>query len=199
MQTLTNTNTGNLPSVLDLQWEPNLCQLLMLFVYEPIIKGSIYKIQIQTLGMSHPSWIFNESPIFASSFSQRAPRRQHGDELSSLNFLLCTFPLHTMSSIYTFPKKINSQELQAPKNRGRKGALQALMILVLLLSCLFVERKKTWKFDCGVQRSRKVADWAFTRLSEDFKRVLDVSPRKCQKPVHWCFHRFVIQTTTHYG
>ena len=150
--------------------------------------------------MSHPSWIFNESPIFASSFSQRAPRRQHGDELSSLSFLLCTFPIHypkymlyIICSLCTFPKKyilsLYIQELQGPKTgeeRMQSPSPDDFGFVVVLFACL---SKKTWKLDCGVQRSRKVADWAFTRLSEDFKRVLDVSPRKCHKPVHCCFHR----------
>ena len=103
--------------------------------------------------MSHPSWIFNESPIFASSFSQRAPRRQHGDELSSLSFLLCTFPIHypkymlyIICSLYNFPKNIyfhyTFKNYKVPK-QGKKGcSLQALMILVLLLSCLLVCLRK---------------------------------------------------------
>ena len=134
--------------------------------------------QIQTSRMSHPSWIFNESPIFASSFSQRAPRRQHGDELSSLSFLLCTFRIHypkymlyIICSLYTFPKNIyfhyTFENNKLPK-QGKKGcSLQALMILVLLLSCLLVCLRK---HESWIVASRDLAK-LLTELSRDWVRT----------------------------
>ena len=95
-------------------------------------------------------------------------------------------PSTLSQKIYTF---IINSRITSSQNRGRKDAVSKpwWFWFCCCLVCLFVS--KTWKLDCGVQRSRKVADWAFTRLSEDFKRVLYVSPRKCHKPVHCCFHR----------
>ena len=139
MQSLTNTNIGNVSSFLDLLWETDLCQLFF------------------PTGAQTPAW----RRIIIAQFS----------------------------SLYTFPKKdLHSAVKNYKLLKTREERMQSLSpdgfgFVVILFVCF---SKKTWKFDCGVQRSRKVADWAFTRLSEDFKRVLDVSPRKCHKPVH-CF------------
>ena len=160
--------------------------------------------------MSHPSWIFNESPIFASSFSQRAPRRQHGDELSSLSFLLCTFPIHypkymlyIICSLYTFPKNIyfhyTFKNYKLPK-QGKKGcSLQALMILVLLLSCLLVCLRK---HESWIVASRDLAK-LLTELSRDWVRTSRGFLTSVQENAINLFIVFssknASQTTSHFG